>query len=178
MYSALKVNGKKLYELARAGKSVERKPRKLEIKETEYLGSIAEDEYKFRVVCSKGTYIRTLCNDIGELLGCGGAMSYLRRTRAGGFTQESAVTLEDVSQAMEKQDLSHVLMPVDRLFDDYKKAVAKGERELKAVYNGGKYRTGLPDGTYRVYDENGTFLMIGQAQDGFMTTIKNFFEVK
>ena len=94
MYSALKVNGKKLYQLARKGKSVERKPRPITIFGLDILRQDAPDHYTIQVTCSKGTYIRTLCHDIGQKLGCGGVMDALRRTEAAGFTLEQAVTLE------------------------------------------------------------------------------------
>ena len=96
MYSAVKINGQKLYELARRGREVERKPREITIYELELLDETGPGEYRLRCLCSKGTYIRTLCHDLGEILGCGGAMSSLRRTMAGGFRLEDAVTLEDV----------------------------------------------------------------------------------
>ena len=99
MYSALKVNGKKLYQLARKGKSVERKPRPITIFGLDILRQDAPDHYTIQITCSKGTYIRTLCHDIGQKLGCGGVMDALRRTEAAGFTLEQAVTLEQVMQA-------------------------------------------------------------------------------
>lgn len=93
MYSAVKIQGKKLYELARKGQSVERKPRDIVIHQLKLLGREGED-YILQVRCSKGTYVRTLCHDIGEALGCGGCLSSLRRTAAGRFSLEDAVTLE------------------------------------------------------------------------------------
>ena len=95
MYSAVKIGGKKLYEMARQGKTVERKPRKIEILELELLDGEGSD-YSIRVKCSKGTYIRTLCHDIGKMLGCGGCMSSLRRTQAGCYDLDQAVTMEEV----------------------------------------------------------------------------------
>ena len=117
MYSALKVNGKKLYELARAGKEVERKARTVQILELEIL------EYKLpvvkmRVVCSKGTYIRTLCADIGKKLGCGGAMQSLRRTAVGRFTQEAAVSLEQLQKLKDAGRLNEVVLPVESMFEN------------------------------------------------------------
>ena len=115
MYSAIKVKGKKLYELARSGKEVERAPRAVTIHRLELLTQppegFPEEEHTWylRVVCSKGTYVRTLCHDIGEALGCGGCMSALRRTRVGDYTLEGAVTLEEVQEAPEPAEL---LMPV------------------------------------------------------------------
>ena len=106
LYSAIKVKGKKLYEYARAGKDVERSTRKIFISEAEPLGW-KSDEYRFRIVCSKGTYIRTICHDIGNILGCGGAMSYLRRTRAGAYTISEAVNLDNIIKASEMELPKH-----------------------------------------------------------------------
>jgi len=101
MFSAIKINGKKLYELARSGKEVERKARRITIREIELLEEVSECEYILRVRCSKGTYIRTLCHDIGAALGCGGCMASLRRTMAAGFTIAEAVTLEEAQEKRE-----------------------------------------------------------------------------
>lgn len=117
MYSALKVGGKKLYELAREGKSVERQARPVRILELEIL-QIELPVVKMRVVCSKGTYIRTLCDDIGRALGCGGAMKSLERTRVGAFTLENAVTLGKLQQLKDAGKLAGVVLPVDRIFDE------------------------------------------------------------
>lgn len=117
MYSALKVGGKKLYELAREGKSVERQARPVRILELEIL-QIELPVVKMRVVCSKGTYIRTLCDDIGRALGCGGAMKSLERTRVGAFTLEDAVTLGKLQQLKDAGKLTGVVLPVDRIFDE------------------------------------------------------------
>lgn len=115
MYSALKVNGKKLYELAREGREVERKARPVTIRELEIL-EFRMPVIRLRVVCSKGTYIRTLCADIGERLGCGGAMQSLQRTRAGSFCLSGAVTLGELQQLRDEQRLGEVLQPVDSVF--------------------------------------------------------------
>ena len=117
MYSALKVGGKKLYELAREGKSVERQARPVRILELEIL-QIELPVVKMRVVCSKGTYIRTLCDDIGRALGCGGAMKSLERTRVGAFTLENAVTLGKLQQLKDAGKLAGGVLPVDRIFDE------------------------------------------------------------
>lgn len=117
MYSALKVGGKKLYELAREGKSVERQARPVRILELEIL-QIELPVIKMRVVCSKGTYIRTLCDDIGRALGCGGAMKSLERTRVGTFTLENAVTLGKLQELKDAGKLTSVVLPVDRIFDE------------------------------------------------------------
>lgn len=117
MYSALKVDGKKLYELARAGKEVERKARRVRILELEIL-EMRLPVVKLRVVCSKGTYIRTLCSDIGQKLGCGGAMQSLQRTKAGRFRLEDALTLGDIQQLKDSGELERVVQPVDSLFEE------------------------------------------------------------
>ena len=117
MYSALKVDGKKLYELARAGKEVERKARRVRILELEIL-EMRLPVVKLRVVCSKGTYIRTLCSDIGQKLGCGGAMQSLQRTKVGRFRLEDALTLGDLQQLKDSGEPERVVQPVDSLFEE------------------------------------------------------------
>ena len=117
MYSALKVDGKNLYELARAGKEVERKARRVRILELEIL-EMRLPVVKLRVVCSKGTYIRTLCSDIGQKLGCGGAMQSLQRTKAGRFRLEDALTLGELQQLKDSGELERVVQPVDSLFEE------------------------------------------------------------
>lgn len=115
MYSALKVNGKKLYELAREGKEVERQPRHVTIHELEIL-HLELPVVRFRTVCSKGTYIRTLCADIGAALGCGGAMQSLRRTAVGAFRLDSALTIGEVQQRKDGGRLAEAIFPVDSVF--------------------------------------------------------------
>ena len=115
MYSALKVDGKKLYELARAGKEIERSARRVEIKELEIL-NMGLPVVKMRVVCSKGTYIRTLCADIGEKLGCGGAMQSLVRTRVGGFGLEDAITLAELERLRDEGRVEESVVAVDQVF--------------------------------------------------------------
>ena len=117
MYSALKVDGKKLYELARAGKEVERKARPVTIHDIEVL-DINLPVVKMRVACSKGTYIRTLCFDIGEKLGCGGAMQSLVRTRAAGFALDDAVTLAELEKLRDEGCVEEILVAVDKPFAD------------------------------------------------------------
>lgn len=117
MYSALKVNGKKLYELARAGVEVERQARPVTIHRLEIL-EVSLPVVRFRVVCSKGTYIRTLCADMGRKLGCGGIMQFLRRTRVGGFALKNAVTLGALEKLRDEGRLKDALLPVDSVFPD------------------------------------------------------------
>lgn len=117
MYSALKVNGRKLYDLAREGKVVERKARRVTIHEIEIL-SIALPLVKLRVVCSKGTYIRTLCADIGERLGCGGTMRSLVRTKVGGFWLRDAIKLSELQDKKDAGELEQVVISVESVFAD------------------------------------------------------------
>ena len=126
MYSAVKVNGKKLYELAREGKEVERKARPVNFREIEIL-SMELPVVKIRVVCSKGTYIRTLCNDIGEKLGCFGAMKSLVRTRVGMFKLEEAITLEELEQYRDAGKLAEIILPPDSIFMHLPAVYAKAE---------------------------------------------------
>ncbi len=117
MYSALKVDGRKLYELARAGKEVERKPRPVVIQDIEIL-EMALPMVRLRVNCSKGTYIRTLCADIGERLGCGGTMQSLVRTRVGSFRLDRAITLAELERLRDRESVREALIPVDAMFAD------------------------------------------------------------
>lgn len=123
MYSALKVNGRKLCDLARSGITVERSPRPVRLYEIEVLG-MQLPEVRFRVLCSKGTYIRTLCQDIGERLGCGGCMKELTRTRAADFGLGDALTLSEIQERAGRGDISYV-RPVDMLFEQYPRVTAE-----------------------------------------------------
>lgn len=170
MYSAVKVQGRKLYELARKGAEVERKPRAVTIFSLELLGQTGKNEYALRVRCSKGTYIRTLCHDIGAVLGCGGAMSALERTMAAGFTLSEAVTLEQVQAQKET-----LLRPTDSLFRSYGAyhiADAETERRCRC---GNPVRSDVENGIYRVYGMDGSFLALSRAEGGVLTAIRNFF---
>ena len=171
MYSAVKVQGKKLYELARRGVEVERKPRRITIYELELLERDENGDYGLRVVCSKGTYIRTLCHDIGAALGCGGCMSALTRTISAGFTLDEAVSIEDAQERGEA-----LLRPVDSLFRQYpvyRIDYAEAERRCRC---GNPIRAfNSKDGMYRVYGRDGTFLALSRCEDGVLTSIKNFF---
>jgi len=174
MYSAIKINGKKLYELARKGREVERPARPVTIKALELLDEQGDSLYTIRVRCSKGTYIRTLCHDIGQSLGCGGCMASLRRTMAAGFTLADAVTLEQVQQT---EDSAALLMPVDSLFQDRKKLVVAPPAEKKIRNGMTAVMPELAPGEYRVYSQDGIFLALCRAQGGKLSTIKSFFEV-
>lgn len=171
MYSAIKRDGKKLYELARAGKEVHRDPRPVTIYDLELLEQTGEAEYRLRVRCSKGTYVRTLCHEIGAALGCGGCMSSLRRTMAAGFTLEDAVTLEQVQEQGEA-----LLMPVDRFFAGCPVFLLTAPRMERMVRNGSPIPApGLTPGQYRVYGADRTFLCLSQWENQQLRSIKNFF---
>ena len=172
MYSALKINGQKLVDLARKGKTVERQPRGIEIFELELLeftGSTA----RLRVRCSKGTYIRTLCKDIGEALGCGGCMAELRRVQAGEYTAEEAVPLQVLLDTDKPEEY---LRPVDSMFRNYP-AVTLSSNQEKRCRNGNSFSVQMEPGTYRAYSKAGEFLMLAKVEDNIMSTIKSFFEV-
>ena len=176
MYSAIKINGQKLYELARRGQEVERKPRSITIHELELLEG-ADADYLLRVRCSKGTYVRTLCHDLGRALGCGGCMSSLRRTRAGSFTLSQAVTMQQVLNFAAEQAPQALLMPVDAVFSMHPPLIVTMGQAAK-LKNGAQIKDWqFRPGTYRVYAEDGEFLLLGRVENGGLTTIKSFFEV-
>ena len=174
MYSAIKKDGKKLYELARAGKEVERPPRPVTIHALELLEETGPGEFLLRVRCSKGTYVRTLCHDIGQALGCGGTMYALRRTQAAGFTLDQAVTLEAVQAAA---DPAGLLLPVEAYFAHHPALTLPSARAERKVRNGNPLSLPGEDGVYRVYSPEGAFLALSRLDQGRLTTIKSFFEV-
>lgn len=173
MYSALKVNGQKLCDLARKGRQVERQPRPVTIHELTLL-SREGDTLHLQVRCSKGTYIRTLCADIGEALGCGGCMQALRRTQAGEYTIAEAVPLQ---QLLESPEPETYLRDVDTMFRGYP-GVKLTVNQEKRCRNGNAFSVTLPGGTYRAYSQSGEFLMLAKVEDGVMSTIKSFFDVQ
>ena len=176
MYSAIKINGQKLYELARRGQEVARRPRSITIHALELLEGEGAD-WTIRVRCSKGTYVRTLCHDLGRALGCGGCMSSLRRTRAGSFTLAQAVTMQQVLDFAAGQDPQQLLMPVDAVFAAHPPLIVTLGQAAK-LKNGAQVKDWqFQPGTYRVYAEDGEFLLLGRVEGGVLTTIKSFFEV-
>ena len=176
MYSAIKINGQKLYELARRGQEVARRPRSITIHALELLEGEGAD-WTIRVRCSKGTYVRTLCHDLGRSLGCGGCMSSLRRTRAGSFTLAQAVTMQQVLDFAAGQDPQQLLMPVDAVFAAHPPLIVTLGQAAK-LKNGAQVKDWqFQPGTYRVYAEDGEFLLLGRVEGGVLTTIKSFFEV-
>ena len=172
MYSALKVNGQKLCDLARKGKEVERTPRPITIHALTLLEFTGETA-RLRVRCSKGTYIRTLCKDIGAALGCGGCMEALRRTGAGEYTIDEAVPLD---RLLEAENPGEFLRDVDTMFRGFP-AVTLTPNQEKRCRCGNPFRTGAPDGDTLFYSESGEFLAIGRVMGGEAVTVKSFFEV-
>lgn len=173
MYSALKVNGKKLYELAREGKVIERKPRQVEIFDIVIHDmNVSEKTVRMSVECSKGTYIRTLCHDIGEKLGCGGAMASLKRTKVSSFLLEESITLSEAEKFVEDGTIEHHITKVDSLFVQFE-AVTVSRAYQKYVDNGNKIEgsfltvpVSISHGQeFRVYDEDQRFIGIFEAEN-------------
>ena len=138
--------------------------------ELEFLG-FQEGMLRLRVRCSKGTYIRTLCKDIGQALGCGGCMAALRRTSAGSYGIEDAVPLQTL---MDTQEPEKYLQTVDTMFSRYEAVTLSPNQETRCR-NGNAFSRNAADGTYRVYGRNGDFLCLSHADHGTLTSIKNFF---
>ena len=177
MYSAIKIDGKKLYELAREGKEIERKPRQVRIENIEILSiDLENNKFSMKVDCSKGTYIRTLCDDIGRKLGCFAHMSALERTRSGRFDIAESYTLERIEEMFENEDLSF-FVPVDAVFEEYPR-LTLSNRKAHKMCNGTRVSVqGIEEGTvYRVYDESGNFLTISEAEDGVLKILKTFYQ--
>lgn len=172
MFSAIKINGQKLYDLARQGKEVERKARAVTIFALEVVEQVSETDYILRIRCSKGTYVRTLCHDIGQALGCGGCMFSLRRTMAAGFTLDESVTLEQMQEGGEA-----LLRPTDSLFRDRPDYRLRTEKQEERCRNGNPFfiQENLPEGEYRIYGREGEFLCLSRLQGDTMTSLKNFF---
>ena len=165
MYSALKVNGKKLYELAREGKTVERKPRPVHFYEIEIL-DISFPLVRFRVTCSKGTYIRTLCHDIGEKLGCGAAMESLLRTKVGRFTLDDAITLAQTEEAVKKGTIESKILGIEEILAEYPRVCCTKEGD-RLLANGNPLVQALVDaqekkGWIRMCSSEGSFAGVYQ----------------
>ena len=176
MYSAIKVNGRKLYELAREGKTVEMPPRAVTVYNIEIMDiDTVNNKVSFLVDCSKGTYIRTLCHDIGEKLGCGGVMSKLKRTRSGDFRIEESYTLEQIEEMAKRGDFSF-LKSIDSALSKYEKVVL-ADKNAKRLCNGVKIKVaGIPEGTiFRAYDEQKTFLALCRADGNQVKILRAFF---
>jgi len=151
---------------------VERQPREIEIFELTCL-EFSGDTALLRVNCSKGTYIRTLCKDIGEALGCGGCMAALRRVQAGEYTIGEAVPLQEL---LGTENPEQYLRPVDSMFRNFD-AVTLTPNQEKRCRNGNAFSVKMDNGTYRAYSQSGEFLMLAKVEDGIMSTVKSFFEV-
>lgn len=174
MYSAIKVNGKKLYELARRGQEIERKPRPVTVHSLKITDmNLPDGEFSMEVCCSKGTYIRSLCADIGERLGCGAAMKSLIRTRVGQFDLAEALTLTEIQERVSGQGADSLLKPVDAVFLQYGRLeVAQSGMKLLqngnslelshgTAYNAGGERTAPEaDACFRTYGADGSFYAI------------------
>lgn len=172
MYSAIKQNGKKLYELAREGKVVEREKRKITI----FSICIQKTELPYisiDVHCSKGTYIRSLCDDIGSRLGCGAVMTELRRTQTAGFCINESHTVSELSQS---ENPERFLLPTDELFKEYDK-IKLNEKQEKSILNGVRmtWRNGREGECYRLYGHDNRFLCVSQIKDGRLVLIKSFW---
>lgn len=169
MYSAIKVNGKKLYEYARKGQKVEIEPRKIEIYDIELLNiDINQKQIEFKVDCSKGTYIRSLCEDIATKLGTVGYMSGLQRTRVGEFKIERAITVEELKEILENPANEALLetnfITIEELFKDKESINLENKRKLELFLNGVNLTYKLKDDIYRIYCEN-EFIGIGIVKD-------------
>jgi len=178
MMSALKRGGVRLYDLARQGIEVEREPRPVTIYSLELLDyNQATGEAVIDCHCSKGTYIRTICADLGELLGCGGVMSALRRTMAAGFTLEDCVTMEQAEELFKSGQLEQYIKPVDSLFGCYGKVTVSTAQAVR-FKNGGslsleRIKSRVSD-IVRVYSPAGEFLGLGKPENGELKVLKLF----
>ena len=174
MYSAVKIGGQKLYHMARKGVTIERPSRRVEIYSLDLVGREGAD-WVLDITCSKGTYVRTLCHDIGAALGCGGVMSSLRRIAAGAFTIQDALPLPELLSRCADSGPQDILRPVDSLFADLPSVVigTDAERDIKC----GKAVAALSgySGNCRVYSGAGEFLMLAKQENGRLCSVKNFF---
>lgn len=172
MYSAIKVDGRRLYDVARRGGEVERSARPITIRRLELIGSV-DGDWLLDVTCSKGTYIRTICHDIGAALGCGGTMAALRRISVGGYRVADAHTVEQLA-AMPRETAEKLLMPLDSVFAHHPAVTLEAQQE-RICRNGCAFALDASNGVYRVYGADGVFLMLGELRDGTMQAIKRFF---
>lgn len=171
MYSAVKVNGRKLYELAREGKTIERKSRRVQIHEIRII-EMELPRVRMEITCSKGTYIRTLCSDIGDRLGTGGCMENLIRTRVGRFDIRDSVRLDEARDQAEQGRIEELVIPLEEMFSDLK-AVVLDEEHVYLAYNGNSFQERDLAGpsscghgeTCRVYDKEGRFIAVYQYDD-------------
>lgn len=168
MYSAIKVNGRRLYDLARKGIEVERPPRSITVHHIALLEALDRERYRLDIACSKGTYIRTLCHDIGQRLGCGGIMESLRRTEACGYTIEQCLTLEELQALADEGAVEDRLLPIDSAFAAYPRLDLE-EKQARLFSNGvrlspARLGYGGEEQSLRVYDHAGNFLAIAKTE--------------
>ena len=175
MYSAIKVKGRKLYDIARRGGEVERAPRSVTVDKLTLIGREG-DGFVLDVTCSAGTYIRTLCHDIGQALGCGACMAQLRRLASGIYSVQNASTLEEIATRASGGTITDLLLSVDSVFADLEK-LPVGEQEAFRIRCGGIVPIEGEDRRVRVYSPSGEFLMVGCVENGLLKTEKSFFEV-
>ena len=173
MFSAIKRHGQKLYEIARRGETVEREQRTITISSLSVVGTEGRD-YILDISCSSGTYVRTICHDIGMLLGCGGCMSKLRRTESGDFTVGQAHTVRELTEA-DTATIENWILPVERAFLQFE-TITVDEKERKKLFCGTAVLSDATDGKYRILSSDNTFLMLGQVQKGLLRKEIGFFE--
>ncbi|MCL2401002.1 MAG: tRNA pseudouridine(55) synthase TruB [Oscillospiraceae bacterium] len=174
MYSAVKIDGVRLYKLARQGIDIPRPARDIFISALELI-DFGGSEFTIRVACSKGTYIRTLAHDIGQTLGMGGAMASLRRTKAGAFSIDTALPLNEIIESVSNGMAQDIILPTDSIFAGYP-ALAVNPEDTQRIKNGAACRVdGVPDGKHRIYNPDGEFLALGEGIGGALRVIKSFF---
>jgi len=173
MYSAIKFNGKKLYEFAREGKEIERKKRNIKIYDISNINFVGDNKVEFKVLCSKGTYIRSLCNDIGDLLKCGAYMSYLLRTRTGNFYIEDSIKINDFKEIVSNGNIEDILINIEDIMGNLKKVYVNSKAN-KFLYNGNKISFNYADKAdvannekVLIYDFKNTLIGIYDYFDGF-----------
>lgn len=169
MYSAIKVDGRKLYEYARMGEKVEVKPRQIKIYNIELINiNVDSKEIVYRVACSKGTYIRTLCEDIAKELGTVGTMSALVRTKAGDFTVEQAIDLEKLVTLSNEEIKEKYFIDIEEAFKSYDSINLKSDNELKLFINGMMLIRKKENNVYRIYDKDNKFIGLGVIQNNIL----------
>ena len=176
MYSAVKVNGQPLYKAARQGLEVERTLRPITVYSVDYMGSVGPDEYRLKIACSKGTYVRVLLEDIGRALGVPATMSALQRLQAGEYRLEDSHTLEEIYEAKQNGTLADLLLPTDTVFAHLPEYQV-GEAAVARLMNGAPtYRCQKPDGLWRMYGMDGAFLGLARTEGGTLKVEKLFVE--
>ncbi len=176
MYSAIKIGGTKLVDAARRGEEIERPPREITVHELRHTGDYDGDPMLY-VRCSKGTYVRTLCHDIGQALGCGACLASLRRITAGRFSIVDAYRIGEVNCEAALGQAEELLLPVDTLFEELPALTATAEQERRCR-NGNSFPMEGENGRYRLYGQDGSFLALTELRDGELSTVKSFFEVE